>query len=253
MHFKVPSCSHLSALGTYWGQIFASNDVWRSVSPLEVSHPPLSPFSFSRTQVLHHLQEPILYGDILTCIQHEACDDDAVREQLPRAVGQVSGTRHGDEDERGKNLQHPLLPNLCPSLRGWFTSYGPFLLHATVIEGRLDRADCFRHQPSYSPSIRAFGMHSQEGKKKTLRAFPESTSSPSNLPRSSIPQSTDAHWDVRALFSPSPSLLPSLGFSSLFFLSPLSLYHQLVNGSQSGAESPQLQPLWHPPPEVMHC
>jgi hypothetical protein len=45
------------------------------------------------------------------------------------------------------------LRNILP-LRGLFTTHAWFLLHSTVIERRLDRDDCFRHQTSQSQSIR---------------------------------------------------------------------------------------------------
>lgn len=232
MHFKVNSSNHLSAQGTCWRQVSASNDVSRSpphsVSPLSIKH-------------LHEVSSPAEFKCCITfsstyCIETYSYAsnrrqvmrrDDRVpglHVHLPQTASQVSGTRdRNDEDEHGKKNGPPL-----PSPRGWFTSYGPFLLHSTVIERRLDGADCFRHQTPYSPSIRAVTFCAASYVESFLDAFSEkkgkhcvsfqspTSSSPSNLPRFSIPQSTDAHWDVRALFS--PLSLPPFSLPLLFFL-----------------------------------
>lgn len=104
------------------------------------------------------------------------------------------------------------------------------------LKKRLDGADCFRHQTSCSRSVKAvalgaasnvesFLMHSQEEREKKEKTVPpwRPPSSPaSNLLCFSLPQSTDAHWDVRALPPPSPQP-PTPFFPPFAFLSPFSL------------------------------
>lgn len=81
------------------------------------------------------------------------------------ACAPAANCRPSQQEERRKS--NPL----HPSARGWFTSYGLFLLHSTVIERRLDGADCFRHQTSYSPSIRAVTCYAASYVESFLHAF----------------------------------------------------------------------------------
>lgn len=196
MHFKVTPSRHLSAQGTSWGLVSALiiryGSLSLSVSPLSIKHlhDKLVPFLFPSVELKCYITLNSTY-----CIEiywyasntgHVMRRDDralGLPVHLPHTAGQVSGMRDEEEDEQGTNATPPQ----PPSLRGWFTSYGLFLLHSAVIERRLDGADCFRHQTSYSQSVGAVTfsaapyaqlcgcIHSKKRGGKKLYAFPEST------------------------------------------------------------------------------
>lgn len=112
MYFKVNSSNHLSAQGTCWGQVSASNDVSRS-PPLSVSHLSI--------KHLHEISSPAEFKCFITfsstyCMEtysfasnrrHVMKRNDRVPGllvHLPQTAGQVRGIRDGDdEDEHGKN------------------------------------------------------------------------------------------------------------------------------------------------------
>lgn len=175
-------------IGTY-------NKVWLPVplclTPQHQTPPwqigPVS-ISFSWIKMLYHPQWHILYWDILICIQHGACNEKRWQSAwIAGAPATYCWPSQWDERWRRRWTGHKCNPPQPPSLRGWFTSYGLFLLHSAVIERRLDGADCFRHQTSYSQSVGAVTfsaapyaqlcgcIHSKKRGGKKLYAFPEST------------------------------------------------------------------------------
>lgn len=101
---------------------------------------------------------------------------------LPHTAGQASGMRDEDEDEQGKK-QPPSPPRCVADLQVMaFFSFIPLSL-----KKRLDGADCFRHQTSYSRSVIAVAFSAASyvdsfldafrvrRKEHTLCAFPAST------------------------------------------------------------------------------
>lgn len=89
--------------------------------------------------------------------------------------------------------------------------------------------------------VDAFTVRKEEEKNCMPSQSPPSSSA-SNLPCFSIPQSTDAHWDVRAVFSPPPPTLPSppcffVSFFSLPFSLSLTCEWQPIRGRVASASA----------------